>query len=119
MIGPNGRRVPQVLHEILERPAPVFVARRLRPPVPSAEAAQRRSAGVIGRHAEPYVLLGLHVDVETDLLVEALLPVAPAEELGEKHQGVSILRTRLTACDRRCQCSSSALSTCRPAAVSA
>jgi hypothetical protein len=75
------------LGKVFERPASLLVARRLLPPLPASEAQQRVSSRVIGRHAEPFVPLGVHVEMEVDLFVQTLLECTAAQEPNDAQRG--------------------------------
>ena len=69
--------VAQVLGERLEQPRQPGVAHVVLDAIEGAERAHRRPPGVAGRHAGLDVLLGEHVDVESELLVEIVLEAVP------------------------------------------
>src|ERR1051326_5369742 len=62
-------------------------SRLVLPVLARAELELGPAARLLGRHAEPDVPLGLHVDVKTDLFVEPSLPVV-AWHLSPRPAGV-------------------------------
>jgi hypothetical protein len=120
-----------VAERVLDQRGPNLIPGALPRHLETAELQQRLAPRFVWAQARPKQLLGLLIEVKTDLFIEtALERVAPAHRpyplpaLGDaSHDRPQLLKvassTRLTARDMRRHCTSSSLKCRRPAAVSA
>ena len=79
--------VAEVLAEVAPEGAAELVARLVFPALAAAELELGAAARLLGRHAEPDIALGGHLEVKTDFFVEPVLPVV-AWHLSPRPAGV-------------------------------
>lgn len=120
----------EITKEVFNEGRAELVARALLGTFHSTKLDQCLPAGLVWRHAGSQILLGLAIDVESNLLFETALefvtpaePTEPAPALHHStHHAPALLRvassTRLIARDMRRHCASSSFKWRRPLAVS-